>query len=271
MTTWCLPAPRTWTGGVMWALNPALIPDFPGQHSITRASEFWTEPFWMIGGSGKTFPGRSHSVALCLMPTGILASWFRDAVMGGAIFPLVGLSSKRCPLAQTPQTKMALPSAAMVMACRSLGHLLDAGPLRFHFTGFRLLAAWCTRGIPTVSPRVHSYLASFEVVAVTLHSSGPTFLYSRNCHGYAVTKAPQNPLITYLPRGPKASPSLPLTASLSPHVAFFCCLADPPPHLWFQGQQFPSQMQLWITELRIHTKWWRDRCTSIFFFYEAMD
>lgn len=65
------------------AVIPEMIRDFPDQHSVTRIFEFWTETFGMTDGSVS-----SDSVALCLMPGGSLASRFKEAVVGGDIFPL---------------------------------------------------------------------------------------------------------------------------------------------------------------------------------------
>lgn len=60
-------------------------------------------------GQAKPFPVRGHCLALCLMPRGALASRFKDAVMGGDIFPLVWVSPKRLPPAHSHQAKTALP------------------------------------------------------------------------------------------------------------------------------------------------------------------
>lgn len=102
-----LPAPQSRTEDTKCTVNPAMIRDFPDQHSITRIFEFWTETFWMTHGSVS-----SHSVALWLMPRGSLTSRFKDAVVGGAVFPLAWVSPKRWPPAHSRQAKITLSFAA---------------------------------------------------------------------------------------------------------------------------------------------------------------
>lgn len=163
----CLPAPQSWREDVIWADNPVMISAFLDQQSNTRF-------FWVL--DWNILNDRWVSQNPCRWGvTAWLSIWCPEIPLhlGSKMLLWMVIFSHQCrchqrdcPLAYSQQAKIPLFLRATVTVCRTRGCSLM---LCLEDSLSKDSDCWLP-GVPLVSPAAHSYPASFEVVAITLHS-----------------------------------------------------------------------------------------------------